>query len=186
MGCYKMTNISAFKQIAFLGEDFKKQCGSKKLRMLYLWLGRALVGVFLYRIERMMFLLSGKVYKVIRIPFIPILFPLYAYSNCEISYHADIGPGISVLHPSMGVVISGLATIGKNLTLTGGNVIGAKSSVRIGEVFIIGDNANLGANAVVLGPLRLGDDITIGASAMVNRDFPAGSTLVGVPARKLV
>ncbi len=121
-----------FRQLYFLAADYKRQSGSVKLRMIYLWLGRAPVGVFLYRFERMMFLLFGKSYKLIRIPLVPVLFPLYAYSNCEISYHAEIGPGITVLHPSMGVVISGFAKIGKNLTLTGGNVIGTKPLMRRG------------------------------------------------------
>lgn len=121
-----------------------------------------------------------------RILFLPILFPLYAYSNLEIAYTADIGPGISVLHPSMGVVISGFAMIGKNLTLTGGNVIGGRPEVRNGGAkFMLGDNVNLGANAVILGPVVLGDNITIGALAMVNRDFGSECTLVGVPAKNM-
>lgn len=176
---------NAFEQIMFLAADYKRQSGSVKLRMFYLWLSRASVGIFLYRMERMMFLLLGRAYTIIRIPFVPLLFPLYAYSNCEISYHAEIGPGLSILHPSMGVVVSRFAKIGKNLTLTGGNVIGAKPSIRQGGVLMIGDDMNLGANAVVLGPVVLGDRVTVGASAMVNKDFPSDAILVGVPAKKV-
>lgn len=177
--------LKLFEQIVFLAADYKRQSGSVKLRMLYLWLSRASVGVFLYRFERMMFLLFGKMYTVIRIPLVPVLFPLYAYSNCEISYHAEIGPGISILHPSMGVVVSGFAKIGKNLTITGGNVIGAKPLMRQGGVLMIGDDVSLGANAVVLGPVVLGDRVTVGASAMVNKDFPSDTILVGVPAHTM-
>lgn len=182
-----MVKKNLLEQLSFFIQDYKRQTGSKKLRMFYLWLSRASVGIMLYRIERMMFLWFGNVWKVIRVLFLPILFPLYAYSNLEISYTADIGPGISVLHPSMGVVISGFATIGKNLTLTGGNVIGGKLEVRNGGgKFMIGDNVNLGANAVILGPVVLGDKITIGALAMVNKDFESDCTLVGVPANNIM
>lgn len=131
-----MSISRALEQIGFLIKDYRRQTGSKKLRMFYLWLSRASIGIMLYRVERMMFLLFGNVWKVMRILFLPILFPLYAYSNLEISYDADIGPGIIVLHPSMGVVISGFTTIGKNITLTGGNVIGGRPEVRNGGQYL--------------------------------------------------
>ncbi|HIE39356.1 MAG TPA: hypothetical protein EYP77_09870 [Anaerolineae bacterium] len=127
-----MTKHKPFEQIGFFVKDYRRQAGSKKLRMLYLWMSRTSVGILFYRIERMMFLLLGNRWKIIRIPLLPVLFPLYAYSNLEIAYSADIGPGISVLHASMGVTISSFATIGKNLTLTGGNVIGGRPEVRHG------------------------------------------------------
>lgn len=180
-----MKRANAFNQLVFLLEDYRRQAGSKKLRMIYLWIGRASIGIFLYRMERLMYLLFGNLWKVVRIIFLPLLYPLYAYSNLDISYQSDIGPGITVLHPSMGVVISAHATIGKNLTLTGGNVIGAKPEVKNGGGFMLGDNLNLGANSVVLGPVILGNNITIGASAMVNKSFKSNCTLVGVPATKV-
>ena len=175
----------AFQQINFFVKDYKRLSGSKKLRMFYLWLTRASVGIFLYRIERMFYLLLGKYYQFLRLLFLPVLLPLQAYSNLEINYHADIGPGIIVLHPSMGIVISAYANIGDNITLTGGNVIGGKPNVRANK-FCIGKNVTLGANAVILGPVVLGNNISIGALAMVNKDFESGCTLVGVPAKKVI
>jgi serine O-acetyltransferase len=50
---------------------------------------------------------------------------------------------------------------------------------------IIGDNVAIGAHAVVLGPVRIGDGATVGAGAIVTRDVPPGTTVVGVPARAL-
>lgn len=173
------------EQFIFLYKDYKRQCGVKKLKMLYLWMTRASVGVILYRIERVMFLIFGNTWKILRILLLPILYPLYAYSNLEIPYNANIGPGISVLHPAAGVVISAHAVIGENLTLTGGNIIGGKPNV-ITEKFILGNNVNLGANAVIIGPVILGNNIIIGASSMVNKDFSSDSILVGVPAKKLI
>jgi len=173
------------EQLLFLCQDYKRQTGSKKLRMIYLWMGRASVGIFIYRIERMMYLFLGENWKMIRLFFLPFIYPLSAYSNLEISYKADIGPGITVLHASMGVVISAFAKIGKNLTLTGGNVIGGKKEVREGKKFVIGDNLNMGANAVILGPVVLGDNIIIGAMTLVNKNFDSNCILVGVPAKKI-
>ena len=41
-----------------------------------------------------------------------------------------------------------------------------------------------GLNATILPGLRLGDDVVIGAGAVVTRDVPTGATMVGVPARR--
>ncbi len=156
--------------------------GKHKIRVLYIWLGRAFWGILLYRIERGGSLLFGKSYKYLRIIFIPVFNLIQAYSNIDISYSADIKGGLMILHSSVGCVISGFAVIGKNLTLTGGNVIGVRPNCKPGEL-VIGDSCNLGANAVILGPVRLGNRITIGASSCVIKScLTNGSTLVGVPA----
>ena len=168
-----MRIYKSIEQISFFAKDYQRQTGSKKLRMFYLWLSRASVGVFVYRMERMMYLLLGESWKIVRLLFLPILYPLSAYSNLEIPYKANIGPGIVILHASMEIVVSAFATVGENLTLTGGNVIGGKPAVRDanGGGFIVGDNLNMGANAVILGPITLGDNVTVGAMALVTKSF---------------
>lgn len=157
--------------------------GKHKIRILHLWLGRVFWGILLYRMERSGFLLFGKAYGYIRIIFIPIFNLIQAYSNLDIHYKADIKGGLLVLHPSVGVVVSGLSVIGKNFTLTGGNVIGGRAGCKPGEI-IIGEHCNMGANAVVLGPVVLGNNISIGASACVVHDCITDNvSLIGVPAR---
>lgn len=157
--------------------------GKYKVRILHIWLGRTFWGIFLYRLERGLFLTFGNSYSYVRILFVPLFNLIQAYSNIEIHYKADIKGGLLVLHPATGVVVSGLSVIGKNLTLTGGNIIGGRPDCRSGEL-IIGDNCELGANAVVLGPIQLGNGIKIGASACAVKDcLIDGSSLVGVPAK---
>jgi putative colanic acid biosynthesis acetyltransferase WcaB len=48
---------------------------------------------------------------------------------------------------------------------------------------IIGDRVDIGANSVILGPIRIGSDAVIGAGSVVVKDVPAGATVVGNPAR---
>lgn len=84
----------------------------------------------------------------------------------------------------MGVVINGSCVIGNNLTLVGGNVIGLSKSVE-GKEFIIGNNVSLGANACIIGPVKLGNNINIGALACVVKDAESNTTLVGVPAKEI-
>jgi len=47
----------------------------------------------------------------------------------------------------------------------------------------IGERVRIGAGAIVLGPIEIGDDAVIGAGAVVVKDVPAGAVVGGVPAR---
>lgn len=47
----------------------------------------------------------------------------------------------------------------------------------------VGDGVFVGAGATVLPRIKIGPDSTVGAGAVVTKDVPAGSTVVGVPAR---
>lgn len=169
-------------QFKFFRQDVIKTIGKNKVRIIIFIFSRQFWGLLIYRMERSLFLLFGKYYKYIRLPFVPIINVLQAYSNIDIHYRADIKGGVSVLHPSCGVVVSGYSTIGSNLTLTGGNIIGIKDSNKSKE-FVIGDNCFLGANSVILGPVKLANQISIGASACVVKDcFENNCSLIGVPA----
>ncbi|GMV77426.1 MAG: hypothetical protein AMXMBFR79_05610 [Chitinophagaceae bacterium] len=171
-------------QINYFIQDVKRMLGKHKIRILHIWLSRAYCGIFIYRLERNLYLLLGEPYGVVRIIFIPILNIFYAYSNIEINYKANIKGGILVLHPAVGVVISGLSVIGSNITLTGGNIIGARKGCKKGDI-IIGNNCELGANAVILGPVEITNNVSIGASACVVKNCTTdGAALIGVPAKE--
>ncbi|PZX51435.1 LbetaH domain-containing protein [Algoriphagus chordae] len=173
------------QQFKYFGQDLKRMLGKYKIRILHIWLSRAFWGIFLYRLERSLFLLMGRPYEIIRVIFIPIYNLLQAYSNMDLNYKSDIKGGLLVLHPAMGVVVSGYAIIGENLTLTGGNVIGGKAGCGPGDIQV-GNNCEMGANAVIIGPLKLGNSINIGASACVIRDcLEDNALLIGVPAKVL-
>lgn len=170
-------------QFKYFGEDMKRMVGKKKIRYVHIWLSRNFWGLALYRLERGLFNTLGKPYQIIRVIFSPLYYPIQAYSNIDIHYKADIKGGISILHPSLGIVISGMSVIGEKLTMVGGNVIGAKDGCKPGDI-VIGDDCNMGANAVIIGPINLGPKLYIAASACVVHNFPEGNnTLVGVPAK---
>ena len=172
-------------QFRFFIEDVKRMLGKYKARIVFIWLSRSFWGILLYRIERSLFLIFGRAHALIRIIFLPLIYLLRAYSNIDIHYKANIKGGLLILHPSVGVVISGQVSIGRHLTLTGGNVIGIKESCDHNS-FQIGDHCELGANATIVGPLILGNHIKIGASAcVVKSEDRDNSILVGVPAKRI-
>jgi serine O-acetyltransferase len=91
---------------------------------------------------------------------------------------ADLGPGLVILH-SFGIVINSTVRAGRNLVLEHGVTLGAEKD----RSPVLGDNVFIGAGAKVIGPVRVGSDVKIGANAVVLRDVPDGATVVGVPAR---
>ena len=172
-------------QLQYFITDINRMLGKRKIRILHIWMSRIFVGIFLYRFERSLFLIFNNFYGILRIPFLPLFYLLQSYSNIDIHYKAAIKEGLLILHPSLGIVISGQVSIGKNITLTGGNLIGTKRNCEKGS-FVIGDNCTFGGNATLIGPLILGNHIVVGASAcVINTCLINNSVLVGVPAKEV-
>lgn len=91
---------------------------------------------------------------------------------------ADLGPGLVLVY-GHGIVINSAVRAGKNLVVLHGVTLG---EVR-GESPVLGDDVYIGAGAKVIGKVRIGSRVRIGANAVVTRDLPDGATAVGVPAR---
>lgn len=175
--------IEALSQLSCLAVDLARLVNGKPHRWLTIWFGGSAGVVTSYRIDRMLYLAIGRAYVVLR----PLVFPVFLFLRLlggrhEISYHADIGRGLCIFHPSLGVVVSAKTISGANLTLVGGNCIGSRKNTAT-EGIRLGSNVCLGVNAVVLGPCILGDNVQIGAGAVVLGDLPRGACAVGVPAR---
>lgn len=172
-------------QLRYFYHDVRAMLGRHKRRVLVIWFTPVFVGIWWYRFERSLYLLMGSAYGVVRIPLMPLGALILAYSRLDINYKADIGPGLAVKHPSLGVVVSAYVRAGSNLSMVGGNAIGVRKRCTQKE-FIIGDNCTLGANAVVLGPVVLGNNILVGASSCVVKSYEGdGLVLTGVPAQPI-
>lgn len=110
-----------------------------------------------------------------------ILFKLIQIiTGIELPCEVDVGRNFVIDHFG-GIVISGYTKFGDNCRIRNGVVIGLR---RIDEKYapIIGNNVDIGAGAKLLGPIRIGDNVIIGANAVVLCDVPANSIAVGVPA----
>jgi serine acetyltransferase len=136
-------------------------------------------------LKRSLYLLFGDSFRFVQVILWPLFFPLRLLGPVlDISYLADIGPGLKISHPSLGVVVSAKAVCGRNLELVGGNCVGSRQPTVHGDIRI-GDNVVVGVNASVLGPISVGDDSIVGAGTVLVADCPPGSVMVGVPARPL-
>ncbi len=101
-----------------------------------------------------------------------------------IEIYGKIGSGLMV-HHSFAVISPERA--GKNLTVLPGVIIGRGKANQNGRIKpIIGNNVFIAAGAVVIGGITIGDNVTIGAGSLVNKDIPNNCVVVGNPARILV
>lgn len=103
-----------------------------------------------------------------------------AVIGIEIPFTCDIGPGLRIFHQGT-IVLGGGIRIGARCRLRQGVTIGVAE--RGGGVPVLGDDVFLGVNAVVLGPITVGDGATIAAGAVVMTDVEAGTVVGGVPAK---
>ena len=102
-------------------------------------------------------------------------------TGMSLPHRADIGPGIYLGHFGP-VVIHADAVIGVGCNISQGTTVGVSGRGRRRGVPVLGDRVYLGAGAVMAGRVHVGDDAVIGANAVVTRDVPAGCTVSGSPA----
>ena len=108
-------------------------------------------------------------------------------TGIEIHPAARIGKGFMIDH-GMGVVIGETTEIGNNVTLyhdvtLGGTTVFDKNGKLCTKRHpTIGNNVIIGSGAQILGPIKIGNNCKIGSNAIVIRDVPAETTVVGFPA----
>lgn len=121
-----------------------------------------------------------------RIPIAPLffmsinrfLFGAYIPPSCSIGKLAKFSYGGS------GVVIHGRAIIGDSCIIGTCVTIGGRGKhSRGGDAPIIGNDVFIATGAKILGSVRVGNNVVIGANAVVIRDVPDNAVVAGVPAK---
>jgi len=104
---------------------------------------------------------------------------------CFIHPEASIGAGLQTPHP-VGIVVGAGCVLGRNVTLYQNVTLGTSSQASYvdgkNEYPYVESNCTLYAGAILIGAVRVGNGAVVGANAVVNRDVPANSIAVGVPA----
>lgn len=126
-------------------------------------------------------------WKWLRMPFsflYKLLKPISeVLTGIELPCEATLGRRFRIDHFG-GIVISGDAVFGDDCVIRNGVTVGLKYAGQRGAP-ILGSRVDIGAGAKVLGAIRIGDDVLIGANAVVLTDVPPNCIAVGVPARVL-
>ena len=105
------------------------------------------------------------------------------WTGVEIHPGARLGRGFFIDHGA-GVVIGESAVVGDYCVRFHNVSLGGTGKYNGQRHPIVGNHVFIGTNAILLGPIRVGDHAKIGANAFViNHDVPAHATVVGTPAR---
>jgi serine O-acetyltransferase len=102
-------------------------------------------------------------------------------TGIELPCEATLGRRFRIDHFG-GIVISGDAVFGDDCVIRNGVTVGLKHAGQRGAP-VLGSRVDIGAGAKILGAIRIGDDVLIGANAVVLADVPSNSIAVGIPAR---
>ena len=103
-------------------------------------------------------------------------------TGIEIHPGAVIGKGLFIDH-GMGVVIGETTIIGNDVTLFQGVTLGGTGKEKGKRHPTLGNNVVVGAGAKVLGSFTIGDNSQIGANAVVVQEVPPDSVVVGIPGK---
>ena len=170
------------KQLSYLRADIRRWQYASIKEAFYIIFEPGLWAVIIYRFGRFLFLIDIPVVKIF-IRFIAYLMMKVSEILFGVSIKAgtDIGPGLFIGHTGA-VIVHPNAQIGENLSIGTGVIIGERGLGK-GGYPIIGNDVYVGVGAKILGNIKIGNKVKIGANAVVVKDIPDGSTAVGVPAR---
>lgn len=100
-------------------------------------------------------------------------------------YPGTVGPGLRIYHVGDFIHVGPNVRIGRNCTLLPGVVFGNKHEWHDDSRVTVGDNCYFGLGAKIFGNVTIGNNVTIGANAVVTKDIPDNAVVGGVPARVL-
>ncbi|OQY09724.1 MAG: serine O-acetyltransferase [Fusobacteriia bacterium 4572_132] len=120
----------------------------------------------------------------LKIPLIPyfLMALTRAITNIEIHPKATIGERFFIDHGT-GIVIGETTEIGDDVVLYQGVTLGGTGKEKGKRHPTLGNNIVVGAGAKILGSFKVGDNVNIGANAVVLSNVPENSTVVGIPGR---
>lgn len=117
-------------------------------------------------------------FKFLWIPFFHIV---KVVTGIQIPVGTKIGRGLKIGHFGT-IVVNPAAVIGKNFNIAHGCLVGNADGKRKG-VPVIGDNVFMSANSMVIGRVKIGNDVLIAPGAFVNFDVPDNSIVIGNPGK---
>jgi len=99
-------------------------------------------------------------------------------TGADIPINSNLGGGLLITHPN-GIVIHPKAVIGPNCLIFQQVTIGSRD----GGIPVIGGNVDIGAGAKIIGNVKIGNHVRIGANSVVLKSVPDNCTVVGIPAK---
>ena len=167
--------------VNFLNYEFRKYGLSSRSYPLVAFSENKILYKFNYLLRHLEYYTNCN--KPLRKVFIKLIFIRYTRKYLTFIPINVFDKGLKLVHIGQRLVNGG-AIVGKDCTLHINTFMVAGGVNDFAPV--IGDNCIFGVNSVVLGNAKIGDNVAVGAGAVVNKDFSEGNmTLGGVPAKKI-
>lgn len=103
-------------------------------------------------------------------------------SGIQIPCRTQIGRGFYIGHFGT-IIINGAAILGNNINISQGVTIGQANRGGNKGTAIIGNEVYIGPGVKIVGAVKIGNNVSIGANAVVTKDIPDNSCVAGVPAK---
>lgn len=116
---------------------------------------------------------------------IAYLWHFYFFKHLQFKLHFAIypntlGPGFRIYHVGAYTHIGPNVKIGKNCTMVSGVVFGNKTEAEDDSSVIVGDNCYFGLDCKILGAVRIGNNVTVGANTIITKNIPDNAIVGGV------
>jgi serine O-acetyltransferase len=135
-----------------------------------------------YRVTEFCYEKKGLFRSLLRFLLIPLKPFVQGLSGTRISPASIIAGGL-LLHHSCGVVIGAGSVIGENCTVFSGACVVFKANDKGSAAPRIGNNVRLMIGCKIIGDVTIGDDVWVGANAVVTKSIPGNCVAMGIPAR---
>jgi serine O-acetyltransferase len=122
-----------------------------------------------------------------------LMLPLYVLARLALRHYSykfgififpetPIGPGLYIGHCG-DIHFNRAARVGRNCNLSQGVTLGQANRGKNQGAPLVGDGVYIGPGAKLIGAVRVGNDVAIGANCVVTKDLPDHAVAVGVPGR---
>lgn len=137
--------------------------------------------LMIYRFGRWRYGLPGLLRKPFSFIYKLLKFGGQVMTGIDLPCETTVGRRLRIEHFG-GIIVSGDSVLGDDVVIRNGVTIGLRRTGERGAP-VLGNRVDIGAGAKILGNIRVGDDAVIGANAVVLQDVPCGALAVGIPAR---
>ena len=126
---------------------------------------------------------NHKFFRYMFYPFAKFILRRLRYKlGISIPHSTKIGSGFYIGHFG-GIVVNGNSIIGKNCNISQGVTLGQANRGKNKGYPVLGDNIYIGPGAKIVGAVKIGSNVAIGANCVVTKDIPDNSVVVGVPGK---
>ena len=129
--------------------------------------------------------------KDFKVPFLMSIFKIVTHvahfvltvvTKIEISFDVDIKGGFYIGHFGY-IIVNPTVKIGSNCNISQGCVIGEGGRGSLRGTPVIGNQVYIAPGAKIFGPITIGDNVAVGANAVVNASIPDNAVVVGIPGK---